>query len=76
MSTTALNYKAVCPFYLDDTSNKRQQTIICEGPYSSTISHQFKTRDDKEAHALKYCKDDANCENCGIYQLNMKKYEE
>lgn len=75
LAPTNLKATAVCPFYSHDTDTGGWPTIVCEGVYSKVIRQAFRSKAEKNAHALNFCA----CENykkCELYRLNMKKYEE
>jgi hypothetical protein len=74
MPSTILSGTAMCPFYKYDVDSTRS-SIICEGYYGASMQLLFRTRNEKKEHADAFCAS-MNCENCEIYKLNMKKYEE
>lgn len=71
MSTTWGSADAKCPFYLSDHAQK----ISCEGAFDgSVLSSIYKRSMDKNGVKERYC--DQRYEDCTIYQMLMRKYEE
>jgi hypothetical protein len=59
----------------DEDGQGRSSFIVCEGVFGYTTRCTFHNRAEKSAHAKQFCMTE-NCKNCGIYRLNMKKYED
>ena len=72
MSTTPLDGKALCPFYVNDYVNEK--SITCEGIIGKFTITRFKNKFRKDEHTEVYCTTE-NYKKCTICQLNMKKYE-
>lgn len=62
---------AKCPFFL--SSNKKN--VCCEGITSvSTIHIKFESEDERNRHRKIFCDD--RYQNCEIYKILEKKYED
>lgn len=62
-----------CPFFHNDNNI----SIVCEGcDEASSIRQTFADGNSKRKWQKYYCNDIHDCEDCPIYQMANKKYEE
>ena len=71
MASTYKDVEVKCPFYKEQTA----RTISCEGITDDSIIKQyFSFPRSKELHVNVFC--ERKFENCEIYRMLVKKYEE